>query len=165
LGESGLTIIEDQVFERLKGTGVIDADTMLMDSSVLESPIIYPNDVRLIYKAFDKMAVLAKACQLALWWDPDPSTQRWRASHLPPKQRLASWAAFHTWLQPALQTFARRLDALQAGHLKERWQQLLAALTILDEQSQQKLAGESHLDNRLVSLDDLDARPIKRGKS
>jgi len=40
LGESGLTIIEDQVFERLKGTGVIDADTMLMDSSVLESPII-----------------------------------------------------------------------------------------------------------------------------
>ena len=51
LGKSGIAIIEDQVFERLKGAGVIDADTMLMDSSVLESPIIYPNDVRLIYKA------------------------------------------------------------------------------------------------------------------
>jgi IS5 family transposase len=165
LGESGITIIEDQVFERLKGAGVIDADTMLMDSSVLESPIIYPNDVRLIYKAFGKMAVLAGACQLALWWDHDHIKKRWRAYNLTPKQRLAYLAEFHTLFQPALQTFARRLDALQAGHLKERWQQLLAALTILDEQSQQKLAGESHIDHRLVSLDDLDARPIKRGKS
>ena len=165
LGASGIAIIEDQVFERLKGAGVIDADTMLMDSSVLESPIIYPNDVRLIYKAFGKMAVLARACQLALWWDHDHIKKRWRAYNLTPKQRLAYLAEFHTLFQPALQTFARRLDALQTGHLKERWQQLLAALTILDEQSQQKLAGESHLDNRLVSLDDLDARPIKRGKS
>jgi Transposase domain (DUF772) len=157
LGASGIAIIEDQVFERLKGAGGIAADTMLMDSSVLESPIIYPNDVRLIYKAFGKMAVLARACQLALWWDHEHIKKRWRAYNLPPK--------FHTLFQPALQTFARRLDALQTGHLKERWQQLLAALTILDEQSHQKLAGASHIDHRLVSLDDLDARPIKRGKS
>jgi IS5 family transposase len=165
LGKSGIAILEDQVFERLKGAGVIDADTMLMDSSVLESPIIYPNDVRLIYKAFGKMAVLARAGQLALWWDQEHSKKRWRAYNLTPTQRLAYLAEFHTLFQPALQTFARHLDALQAGHLQERWQQLLAALTILDEQSQQKLAGESHIDHRLVSLDDLDARPIKRGKS
>jgi IS5 family transposase len=165
LGKSGIAILEDQVFERLKGAGVIDADTMLMDSSVLESPIIYPNDVRLIYKAFGKMAVLARAGQLALWWDQEHIKKRWRAYNLTPTQRLAYLAEFHTLFQPALQTFARHLDALQAGPLQERWQQLLAALTILDEQSQQKLAGESHIDHRLVSLDDLDARPIKRGKS
>ena len=165
LGKSGIASIEDQVFERLKGAGGIDADTMLMDSSVLESPIIYPNDVRLIYKAFGKMAVLARAGQLALWWDQEHIKKRWRAYNLTPKQRLAYLTEFHTLFQPALQTFARHLDALQAGHLQERWQQLLAALTILDEQSQQKLAGDSHMDHRLVSLDDLDARPIKRGKS
>jgi len=165
LGKSGIAIIEDQVFERLKGAGVIDAATMLMDSSVLESPIIYPNDVRLIYKAFGKMAVLARAGQFALWWDHEHIKKRWRAYNLTPTQRLAYLAEFHTLFQPALQTFARHLDALQAGHLQERWQQLLAALTILDEQSQQKLAGESHIDHRLVSLDDLDARPIKKGKS
>src|SRR5207237_4942812 len=38
-------------------------------------------------------------------------------------------------------------------------------LTILDTQTHQKLAGHRHIDNRLVSLDDLDARPIKKGKS
>jgi len=164
LGASGLTLMEDQVFERLKGPGGIDADPRRMDSSVLDSPLLSPNDVRRIAQAFDQRAVLARAGQLALWWDPDPSTQRWRASHLPPKQRLASWAAFHTWLQPALQTFARRLDARQAGHLQERWQPLRAALTILDEPRPQKLAGARHLDPRLVALDDLDARPLKRGK-
>jgi len=38
-------------------------------------------------------------------------------------------------------------------------------LTLLDRQTRQKLAGQSHIENRLVSLDDLDARPIKRGKT
>jgi hypothetical protein len=41
----------------------------------------------------------------------------------------------------------------------------LALLTLLKDQSQQKLAGEPHIDNRIVSLDEIDARPIKKGKS
>jgi len=39
---------------------------------------------------------------------------------------------------------------------------VMVALIIL---SQQKLAGEQHIDNRIVSLDEIDARPIKKGKS
>jgi hypothetical protein len=42
---------------------------------------------------------------------------------------------------------------------------LIAVLTLLNEQTQQKLAGPRHIENRLVSLDDLDARPIQKGKS
>ena len=49
IGKEGTLIIEDQVFEHLKRASVIDADMMLMDTTVLESPIIYPTDVRLLY--------------------------------------------------------------------------------------------------------------------
>ena len=38
-------------------------------------------------------------------------------------------------------------------------------LTLLKDQTQQKLAGEQHIDNRIVSLDEVDARPIKKGKT
>jgi len=34
----------------------------------------------------------------------------------------------------------------------------------LKEQTTQKLAGQRHIANRIVSLDDLDVRPIKKGK-
>src|SRR5439155_13694883 len=70
LGKEGTLIIEDQVFEHLKRAAVIDADMMLMDTTVLESPIIYPTDVRLLYKAFGKMAAVAREGQSELWWDP-----------------------------------------------------------------------------------------------
>ncbi len=48
---------------------------------------------------------------------------------------------------------------------KAKVQNLLALLTLLKDQTQQKLAGEQHIDNRIVSLDEIDARPIKKGKS
>ena len=53
---------------------------------------------------------------------------------------------------------------LKGSPLEQRWGRLLELLTILDAQTKLKLAGQSHIDNRLVSLDDLDARPIKKGK-
>lgn len=36
---------------------------------------------------------------------------------------------------------------------------------LLKKQTRQKLAGEMHIENRIVSLDELDARPIKKGKA
>jgi transposase, IS5 family len=66
IGKEGTLIIEDQVFEHLKRASVIDADMMLMDTTVLESPIIYPTDVRLLYKAFGKMAAVAREGQSEL---------------------------------------------------------------------------------------------------
>ena len=48
LGTEGTLIVEDQVFTHLKRAAVIDADMMLMDTTVVESPIMYPTDVRLL---------------------------------------------------------------------------------------------------------------------
>jgi transposase, IS5 family len=165
IGQEGTLIIEDQVFQHLKRASVIDADMMLMDTTVLESPIIYPTDVRLLYKAFDKMAALAREGQLALWWEPSHVKQRWRAYNLNQKDRLAYLQEFYTVFVPACERFAAHLEHLPPSPLRQRWSRLLAVLRLLDTQTQQKLAGVRHIDQRLVSLDDLDARPIKKGKS
>jgi IS5 family transposase len=164
LGEKGISVIEEQVFERLKGAGVINAETMLMDSTVLESPIIYPTDVRLLYNAFDKMATLATHAKLDLWWDQKHVKQRWRAYNLEREERLAYLSEFYTLFEPALKRFKQQHGMPKDSPLKHRWDHLLELLTILKAQTELKLAGQSHIDNRLVSLDDLDARPIKKGK-
>src|SRR2546425_7585106 len=165
LGKEGTLIIEEQVFEHLKHSAVIDADMMLMDTTVLESPIIYPTDVRLLYKPFDKMAALATDAKPDLWWDPSHIKQLRRAYNLTQKPRLAYLKEFSTVFVPALASFAEHLEHLPESPLRQRWSHLLAVLSLLHEQTQQKLAGQSHIDHRLVSLDDLDARPIKKGKS
>lgn len=43
--------------------------------------------------------------------------------------------------------------------------ELANLLTLLHEQTLEKLAGKIHIKDRIVSLDEVDARPIKRGKS
>jgi hypothetical protein len=126
---------------------------------------MYPTDIRLIDKAFDKMAALATEAQLDRWWDHAQLTQRWRAYHLNPKDRLTYLSEFSAVFVPAFERFAAHLAHLPQSPLRQRWSHLLAVLTILEKQTQQKLAGHRHIDHRLVSLDDLDARPIKKGKS
>lgn len=165
IGKEGALIIEDQVFQHLKRASVIDADMMLMDATVLESPIIYPTDVRLLYKAFHKMAALATEGQIEPWWDQAHLKQRWRAYNLDQKNRLAYLREFYTVFVPAFASFHEHLEHLPQSPLRQRWSHLLEVMTLLDEQTQQKLAGQRHIDHRLVSLDDLDARPIKKGKS
>src|SRR6266581_3605732 len=116
-------------------------------------------------QAFDKMAALATDAKLDLWWDPSHIKQRWRAYNLNQKDRLAYLKEFSTVFVPALASFAAHLEHLPESPLRQRWSHLLAVLRLLQEQTQQKLAGQSHIDHRFVSLDDLDARPIKKGKS
>lgn len=171
LGPEGISHIEDEVFTALKRADVIDADMMLMDATVLDSSIIYPTDVRLLYKAFDKMARLATEGHIEPWWDTAHLKQRWRAYHLDRGQHQTYLEEFYTLLQPALAGLQERLAQRQEpldNHreklLQARWRHLLEVLTLLNEQTQQKLAGQRHIENRLVSLDDLDARPIQKGK-
>lgn len=57
-GKKGASIIETCVFDVLRRAGVINPDDALIDSSVLESNIVYPTDVKLVYKGFCKMACL-----------------------------------------------------------------------------------------------------------
>jgi IS5 family transposase len=172
VGPEGISLIEDEVFTTLKRADVIEADMMLMDATVLDSPIIYPTDVRLLYKAFDKMAILATKGHIEPWWDSAHLKTRWRAYHLDRGHHRPYLEEFYTLFQPALAGLKERLDPFEApldhhkAHaLKRRWRHLIEVLTLLGEQTQQKLAGERHIENRLVSLDDLDARPIQKGKS
>jgi hypothetical protein len=165
LGKEGPLIVEDQVLKHLKRAAVIDADMLLMDTTVLESPIMYPTDVRLLSKAFGKMEAVAREGQIELWWDPPHVKQRWRAYNLNPKDRLAYLYEFSPVFVPAFARFAAHLAHLPQSPLRQRWSPRLEVLTLLNEQTQQQLAGESHIDHRLVSLDDRDARPIKKGKS
>ena len=171
IGQEGISRIEDEVFTCLKRADVIEASMMLMDATVLDSPIIYPTDVRLLYKAFDKMARLATEDHLKPWWDTAHLKRRWRAYHLDRGHHRTYLEEFYTLLQPALAGLKERLaqrqepvDNHQERLLQARWRHLIAVLTLLNEQTQQKLAGERHIENRLVSLDDLDARPIQKGK-
>ena len=172
VGQNGISLIEDEVFTRLQRAEVIEADMMLMDATVLDSPIIYPTDVRLLYKAFDKMARLATEGQIKPWWDAAHLKTRWRAYHLDRDSHRTYLDEFYTLFQPALAGLEERLDQLEEPlddgkekSLQARWRRLVEVLHLLDEQTQQKLAGERHIDHRLVSLDDLDARPIQKGKS
>ena len=52
-----------------------------------------------------------------------------------------------------------------SGKQGKRGRNLLDLLNLLDEQTQQKLSGEIHIKDRIVSLDEVDARPIQKGKS
>lgn len=167
LGQEGIEVIEEQVFQHLKQAGAIKADMMLMDASVLESPIIYPNDVRLLYKAFGKLGQFAKQHHLPLWWDADQLKTRWRAFNLSKAAARQSYLSeFYDLFVPALDAFRTYATLLAMSEKqRERAVTLLSVLTLLDTQTQQKLAGQRHIEHRLVSLDDLDARPIKRGKT
>lgn len=164
LGEKGIAIIETEVFELLRQSGVIKGDTLMMDSTVLSSNIIHPNDVLLIYKAFGKMKIFASHYELSLWWDESNIKKLWRAFGRSKKKERATYLSeFYALFIPARDTFRVHVEALEIE--KEEAQCLLALLTLLETQTQQKLAGEQHIENRIVSLDEVDARPIKKGKS
>ena len=166
LGEEGIAIIEQEVFDRLRRTGVIQGDTALIDSTVLESNIIYPNDVHLLVKAFNKMKQCARLHHRPLWWDDDEIKTLWRAFGLAKGAERASWLrAFHHLFGPALDAFRTLVPSLHTTPKRQRKaEKLLTLLTLLDEQTRDKLAGVVSIPNRIVSLDEPDARPIKKGK-
>ena len=143
----------------------------MMDSTVLSSDIVHPNDVMLIHSAFDKMEIFARNHELSLWWDNPHIKKRWRAFGRAKKgERAAYLVEFYALFVPALETFRTHVESLEANaevpeSHRSKSHELLALLTLLSDQTQQKLAGEQHIDNRIVSLDEVDARPIKKGKT
>ncbi len=171
LGEKGIAIIETEVFELLRRCDIIKGDTSMIDSTVLSSDIVYPNDVMLIRNAFGKMKTFAHDHELSLWWDNPHIKKRWRAFGLAKKgERVAYLTEFYVLFVPALEIFRDHVKTLEAEVPESRRrslkaQELLALLTLLSHQTQQKLAKQQHIDNRIVSLDEVDARPIKKGKT
>ena len=147
----------------------------MMDSTALSSNIVHPNDVMLIYKAFGKMKIFASHHELPFWWDNSHIKKQRRAFGRAKKgERVAYLTEFYALFVPALDTFRTHVESLEARAKADaevpemqilKAQKLLALLTLLSNQTQQKLAGEQHIDNRIVSLDEVEARPIKKGKT
>lgn len=81
-GIKGMETIESAIFNLLRIAKVINRDSMLIDSTVLPSNIIYPTDVGLVFKAFKKMKVLAKRYYIPVWWDDQEIKQLRREYNL-----------------------------------------------------------------------------------
>ncbi|QTA89861.1 transposase [Desulfonema magnum] len=166
-GEEGIAVIESEIFDMLRLAGVIKGDCMLTDSTVLPADIIYPTDIGLIFKAFGKMRHFAETHGIPLWWDDREIKELWREYNLNRNKNEipAYFFEFALIFVSALRTFGDRVGNLTAsGGEKEKALRLLALLTLLNEKNEQKIAGERHIKNRTVSLDEPEARPIKKGK-
>ncbi len=136
-GKKGIEIIENNVFRVLRNAGVIDPEYALIDSTVLESNIVYPTDVKLVYKAFCKIALFAKNHNLSLWWNHDEIKSKWREFTLnKEKDSLLYLIDFSTILTEALCTFRLHVHFSQAQKkVKKSAEQLLELLTLLDQQN------------------------------
>ena len=169
-GEKGVAVIESEIFDILRLADVIKNDSMLTDSTVLSANIIYPTDIGLIFKAFGKMRQFAEHYSIPLWWDDKEIKELWREYNLNKNKNEipAYFFEFALIFLSALQIFEDKVGNLTASDSeKEKARQLLQLLTLLNEQNEQneqKLSGERHIKNRIVSLDNPEARPIKKGK-
>lgn len=167
IGAKGAAVIEEKIFNLLRKTGVIKNDAQLIDSTVLEDNIIYPTDVQLLYKSFAKMKQFAEQNDLPVWWDEKYIKQLWRMYNLAKsKEKINYLWDFYLLFVGAVNIFQTYLEAVPLLIKKlEKGVQLSELLNLLDDQTVQKLRGQKNIKNRIVSLDEIDARPIKKGKS
>lgn len=166
LADAGIAIIEEEIFIKLRNAGIITGDDALIDSSVLESNIIFPTDIQLVFKAYVKIAVFAKNNNIPLWWDDENVKKLWRECNLDKNKTRLEWLQiFFDIFVPALEIFQEKVASLNVSEKqKDKAENLLDLLNLLKKQTLQKLEGQRHIKNRIVSLDDTDARPIKKGK-
>ena len=169
LGKEGIAIIEDEIFEFFRKVGVIKGDNALIDSSVLPNDIIHPNDVLLVHKAFKKMAQFAKLHGILVWWDEDLIKRLWREYRLTKKANRLDWLRkFNALFVLAFKTFKKEVQALKIPQTtekrKNKAERLCRLLELFQEQTAKKVEGEIHIENRIVSLDEPEARLIKKGK-
>ena len=166
-GVEGMEVIDSLIFNILRIAGVIRNDAMLIDSSVLSNNIIYPTDIGLIFKAFEKMKQFTIKFQIPIWWDDQEIKQLWREYNLNRKETEINEILFEfiMILSDALRKFDKIVQSLKGCEKeREKAQTLLALLTLLHDQNEQKLAGKIHIPDRIVSLHEPDARPIVKGK-
>jgi len=166
LSVKGIAIVEEEVFKTFRHAGII-TDDALIDTTVLSSNIVYPNDVHLIFKAFKKMDHFAQMYSIHVWWDKKKIKTLWREFRLNKEQDREAWLAkFNELFIPALKIFGDKinfLERIQRKSIKARY--MFNVLSLLEQQTVEKLKGNKHIKNRIVSIDEPDDRPIKKGKT
>jgi len=113
------------------------------------------------------MRAFAKRRRIPLWYDDCELKRLWREFSLDRKGNRAEYLSiFCVMFVPALKIFTEKVgERKDSDRQREKAANLLNLLNILKEQTLRKIAGERHIKDRIVSLDDPDARPIKKGKS
>ena len=149
---------------------MIQGEAILQDSTVLEANIIYPTDVRLVHAALEKMRQFVTKRNSSLWWDHEEAGTLFRSYNLEKKADSQFYLRELTEkiFAPALEKlkeFIPSSEEKEKESFLSKEHDFLAMLLLFEEQNQQKLEGVIHISNRIVSLDDLDARPIKKGKN
>ncbi len=101
-----------------------------------------------------------------MWWDEDKIKKLWREYCLAKKSNRLEWLIkFNAIFVGAMNIFDQKLQCLQTT--EKRKLKALTLLTLLDmfeKQTQEKVKGNIHIENRIVSFDEPEARPIKKGK-
>lgn len=121
IGSKGVARIEHHLFHHLHRNGAISNDAALIDSSVLENDIIYPNDVLLLYKALGKMHLFARQLGIVLWFDHAHIKARWRAFNRAGKgQRAVFLSEFDTLFRSALKTFKQIVKTVETPYKKKQ---------------------------------------------
>ena len=113
------------------------------------------------------MRKFAEQNDLPVWWDEKYIKQLWRMYNLAKsKEKINYLWDFYLLFTGAVNIFQTYLEAVPFLIKKlETGMQLSELLNLLDDQTVQKLRGQKSIKNRIVSLDEIDARPIKKGKS
>jgi IS5 family transposase len=114
------------------------------------------------------MRQFAERNNIPIWWD-DEEVKSLRREYNMSRNRNNTGEFFFELaiiFSEALRIFGEKVATLTASEReKEKARELLTLLTVFNEQNGQKIAGEKHIKDRIVSLSDPEMRPIKKGKT
>ena len=111
IGVEGIQFIEESIFYELRKAGVINKDMSLLDSSVLCSNILYPNDVDLVKKAIDQMTDIFKKENWEIFWSQKEIKQWWKDFNLGKKSNVKLFLkSFLLCLNPFFQDFSSSIS-------------------------------------------------------
>jgi transposase, IS5 family len=144
-----------------------------VDTTVVEADIDYPTDADLLEQAVRKLGGLVRRIKARGAASRTRFRDRGRAAGRRMKQ-LARTLRRRTGVamadvdrltgETARRTRRRRPEDGRLGRLVDELTETIAATGRLLTQTDQRLAGNRVIPDRLVSLSDLDARPIRKGK-
>ena len=101
------------------------------------------------------------------WWDHSLLKKRFRVLNLKKQKDFAAYLSeFYLLLRKNIPKFRRMIyqQDLKKPE-RRRAKSFLFLCNLLITQTKQKLQGERHIKNRIVSLDEPESRPIKKGKT
>jgi IS5 family transposase len=183
LGEDFIKLLNRAVVKEAKERKIVKGRRMRLDTTAVEANIHHPSDMTLLGDGIRVIGRMIRKIRDAGAAGRVKFRDRWRrAKKVIARYMRSGRGRTRRAVRKATRTLARMARNLAAktreveSHVTsgqdesvDRWIQALARYRALLEkaleQARRKLRGESSLPDRLVSLFDPEARPIKRGKT